>query len=169
MNLSSSITFEQTYNQVEGDSASSTELYALLSSLADVPIYQSIAVTGSVNQQGYIQAIGGVNEKIEGFYKVCKLRGTLDGSQGVLIPKANIRNLMLSHEVVEAVREGQFHVFAISHIDEGIEILMNMSAGQQQEDGSWPPNSFNARVARRIEELSLAWQKSQSDGEWSRP
>ena len=165
MNLSSSITFEQTYNQVEGDSASSTELYALLSSLANVPILQSIAVTGSVNQQGYIQAIGGVNEKIEGFYKVCKLLGTLDGSQGVLIPKANIRNLMLPHEIVEAVRDGLFHVFAISHIDEGVEILMNMSAGIQDADGNWPPNSFNARVARRIEELSLAFQKSQSRGD----
>ncbi|PKN46683.1 MAG: ATP-dependent protease [Deltaproteobacteria bacterium HGW-Deltaproteobacteria-17] len=167
MNLSSSITFEQTYNQVEGDSASSTELYALLSSLADVPIHQSIAVTGSVNQQGYIQAIGGVNEKIEGFYKVCKLLGTLDGSQGVLIPKANVRNLMLPHEVVEAVRDGLFHVFAISHIDEGVEILMNMSAGDQHGDGTWTPGSFNDRVARRIEELSLAFQKSQSDGDWS--
>jgi len=162
MNLSSSITFEQTYNQVEGDSASSTELYALLSSLADVPIFQGIAVTGSVNQQGYIQAIGGVNEKIEGFYKVCKLLGTLDGSQGVLIPKANVRNLMLPREVVEAVKDGTFHVFAISHIDEGVEILMNMTAGQQHEDGSWTPHSFNARVARRIDELSEAFQKSQN-------
>jgi len=163
MNLSASITFEQTYNQVEGDSASSTELYALLSSLADVPIFQSVAVTGSVNQQGYIQAIGGVNEKIEGFYKVCKLLGTLDGSQGVLIPKANVRNLMLTKEVVEAVKDGTFHVFAISHIDEGVEILMNMSAGKQQKDGSWTPDSFNARVARRIEELSEAFQKSRND------
>jgi len=163
MNLSASITFEQTYNQVEGDSASSTELYALLSSLADVPIAQSIAVTGSVNQQGYIQAIGGVNEKIEGFFKVCKSLGTLDGSQGMMIPRANVRNLMLSREVVEAVQAGLFHVFAVSHIDEGIEILTNMPAGTQDADGNWTPGSFNERVARRIDELTAAFARSIED------
>lgn len=163
MNLSASITFEQTYNQVEGDSASSTELYALLSSLADVPITQSIAVTGSVNQQGYIQAIGGVNEKIEGFFKVCKSLGTLDGTQGMMIPRANVRNLMLSHEVVQAVQANLFHVFAVSHIDEGIEILTNMPAGTQDTEGNWTPGSFNDRVARRIEELSAAFTRSLED------
>ncbi len=158
--LSASITFEQTYNQVEGDSASSTELYALLSSLAGVPITQSVAVTGSVNQQGYIQAIGGVNEKIDGFFKVCRMQGNLDGSQGVLIPRANIRNLMLSRDVQKAVQDGIFHVYAIDHIDQGIEILMNMPAGEQDAQGNWTPGSFNERVARRILELSQAFLKS---------
>ena len=126
--LSASITFEQTYSNVDGDSASSTELYVILSSLADVPIDQGIAVTGSVNQWGEVQPIGGVNEKIEGFYQICREKG-LTGTQGVIIPKQNINNLMLEEEILEAVKKGQFHIWAVSHISEGIEILTGVSAG----------------------------------------
>ena len=127
LSLTASITFEQSYSGIDGDSASSTELYALLSSLAEVPIKQSIAVTGSVNQKGRIQPIGGVNEKIEGFYKICKLKG-LTGNEGVIIPYVNIQNLMLSDEVIEAVENGEFRIYAVKTIDEGIEILTGMKA-----------------------------------------
>lgn len=140
--LSASITFEQLYEEVEGDSASSAELYALLSSLSDIPARQGIAVTGSVNQRGQVQAIGGVNEKVEGFFKVCKLKG-LTGSQGVLIPKSNVKNLMLQDEVVDAVREGRFHIWAVSTIDEGIEILTGVEAA-----------TVNAAAQKRLRELA---------------
>ena len=135
LSLTASICFEQLYNGVDGDSASSTELYALLSSLSDVPINQSIAVTGSVNQKGEIQAIGGVNEKIEGFYEICKLRG-LNGTQGVMIPKRNVQNLNLNDEIVEAVKNHRFHIYAISTIDEGIEILTGVPAGKKDIPGT---------------------------------
>ncbi len=135
LSLTASICFEQLYNGVDGDSASSTELYALLSSLSGVPINQSIAVTGSVNQKGEIQAIGGVNEKIEGYFEICKRRG-LDGSHGVMIPKTNIQNLNLDKEVVEAVKDGKFHVYAVSTIDEGIEILTGVPAGKKDIPGT---------------------------------
>lgn len=155
MNISASITFEQSYSQVEGDSASSTELFALLSSLSGIPIYQGIAVTGSVNQQGVIQAIGGVNEKIEGFYEVCKMQGfTPERGNGVIIPRANVRNLMLNDEVISAVSEGKFKIWAISTIDEGIEILTGVKAGVLEEDGNWTEGSINWHVCKRIEELS---------------
>ena len=131
LSLNASLCFEQLYNGVDGDSASSTELYAILSSLSGVPINQSIAVTGSVNQKGDIQPIGGVNEKIEGFFKICKTRG-LDGSHGVMIPKLNIQNLNLSDEVVEAVKERKFHIYAISTIEQGIEILTGVPAGKKR-------------------------------------
>ena len=127
LSLTASICFEQLYNGVDGDSASSTELYALLSSLSGVPINQSIAVTGSVNQKGEIQPIGGVNEKIEGFYQICKMRG-LDGSHGVMIPVQNVDNLSLSDEIVAACKNGNFHIYAVSSIEEGIEVLTGVPA-----------------------------------------
>lgn len=159
--LSASITFEQTYSRIDGDSASSTELYVLLSSLAEVPINQGIAVTGSVNQWGEIQPIGGVNEKIEGFFHVCKERG-LTGKQGVIIPKQNEKNLMLDQEVVEAVKEGKFHVWSISHIAEGIEILTGVSAGfVRNEKGEFPPGTIFAKVEERFNKMYKEMTKKQ--------
>jgi lon-related putative ATP-dependent protease len=151
--LSASICFEQSYGGVEGDSASSTELYGLLSSLADLPLNQGIAVTGSVNQHGKIQPIGAVNEKIEGFYEVCKAKG-LTGQQGVIIPDANRKNLMLKPEVITAVEEGKFHIWCVTSIDQGIEILTGTPAGERQEDGSWSEGTVNERVDRRLREMT---------------
>lgn len=153
LSLSASLCFEQSYEGVEGDSASSTELYAILSSLADLPIKQGIAVTGSVNQKGEIQPIGGVNQKIEGFFKVCRAKG-LAGDQGVLIPSQNLRNLMLREEVVEAVRQGQFHIYSARTIDEGIEILTGVPAGERQPDGTYPEGTLNYLVDRRLKEMA---------------
>jgi lon-related putative ATP-dependent protease len=152
LGLSASITFEQSYDEIDGDSASSAELYALLSSLSGCPIRQGIAVTGSVNQLGEVQLIGGVNEKIEGIFRVCRERG-LSGEQGVMIPRANVANLMLSREVIEAVAAGRFHVYAVSTIDEGIEVLTGVAAGARRKDGAWTPGSINDRVERRLAEL----------------
>jgi len=149
LSLSARLVFEQSYEEVDGDSASSTELYAILSRLADVPIKQSIAVTGSVNQKGEVQAIGGLNEKIEGFFAVCQAKG-LDGNQGVLIPASNVRNLMLKEEVVEAIKAGSFHIYPVSAIDEGIEVLTGLKAGQFREDGSFEPDSINDKVRKRL-------------------
>ena len=140
--LTASLCFEQLYNGVDGDSASSTECYAILSSLSGMPINQSIAVTGSVNQKGFIQPIGGVNEKIEGFYNVCKQRG-LNGSHGIIIPIQNVRNLHLSDEVIESVKNKEFHVYAISTIDEGIEILTGVPAGKPNKEGKFPAGTIN--------------------------
>ena len=151
--LSATICFEQSYGGVEGDSASSTELYGLLSSLADLPIDQGIAVTGSVNQHGMIQPIGGVNEKIEGFYAVCKAKG-MTGRQGVIIPEANRKNLMLKSEVINAVANGEFQIWSVSTIDQGIEILTGTPAGVRQKDGSSPDGSVNQRVDRRLHEMT---------------
>ena len=145
--------FEQSYGGVDGDSASSTELYALLSALAEVPIKQSLAVTGAVNQHGEIQAIGGANEKIEGFFDICKTRG-LTGNQGALIPQSNVQNLMLRHDVIEAVRCGLFSVYAISNIDEGIEILTGIPAGTRGQTGVFPVDSINGKVEARLVELA---------------
>jgi lon-related putative ATP-dependent protease len=153
LSLSARLVFEQSYAGVEGDSASSTELYAILSSLAGIPIKQSIAVTGSVNQKGEIQAIGGVNEKIEGYFEICKARG-LSGDQGVMIPESNVENLMLKEEVVEAVRAGKFHVWPVGTIDEGIGILTGIEAGQKLDDGSFPEGSINDRVNHRLLEYA---------------
>lgn len=151
--LSASIAFEQTYSQIDGDSASSTELYVLLSSLAEVPIKQGIAVTGSVNQWGEIQPIGGVNEKIEGFYHICKERG-LTGKQGVLIPKQNVQNLMLEEEVVEAIKQGQFHIWEVGHIAEGIEILTGVGAGHIRDiNGEFPADTIFAKVEERFQKM----------------
>jgi len=151
--LSASITFEQLYEGVEGDSASSAELYALLSSLSGYPIKQSLAVTGSVNQLGQIQAIGGVNEKIEGFYDVCKAKG-LTGDQGVIIPQSNVKNLMLREEVVEAVSKGQFHIYSVSTIEEGISLLTGVEAGEPDAHGEYPEGTVYGAVQRRLRELS---------------
>lgn len=153
LSLSASLCFEQSYEGVEGDSASSTELYAILSSLSDIPIKQGVAVTGSVNQKGEIQPIGGVNQKIEGFFKVCQAKG-LTGEQGVLIPCQNLRNLMLREEVVDAVRRGQFHIYAAKAIDEGIEILTSVPAGDRQKDGTYPEGTVNYLVDRRLKEMA---------------
>lgn len=151
--LSASIAFEQGYEEVDGDSASSAETYALLSALSGLPLRQDIAVTGSVNQRGEIQPIGGVNEKIEGFFAVCKLRG-LTGRQGVLIPYQNVVNLMLRDEVVEAVEAGMFHVWAVRTIDEGIELLTGVPAGAPDEDGVYQPDSVNGRVVATLQRMA---------------
>ncbi len=156
--LAASICFEQSYSGVEGDSASSTELYGLLSSLSQLPLRQGVAVTGSVNQRGQIQPIGGVNEKVEGFYTVCKAKG-LTGEQGVIIPVQNVKNLMLKNEVIAAVREGRFHIWAVSTIDEGIEILTGIPAGERTEDGTWPEGTVNYRVDKRLWGMAEALRK----------
>jgi len=150
LSLSTSVCFEQSYDGVDGDSASSTELYAILSSLAEIPIKQGIAVTGSVNQNGEVQAIGGVNYKIEGHYDVCRVKGFSDG-QGVMIPKANVHNLMLRADVVDAVKAGKFRIYAVSTIDEGIEVLTGVSAGARNSDGSYPESSVNDRVQKKLQ------------------
>ena len=153
LSLSASLCFEQSYEGVEGDSASSTELYALLSSLSEVPIRQNIAVTGSVNQKGEIQAIGGVNQKIEGFFQICQAKG-LNGKQGVVIPRQNLKNLMLRPEVVDAVHEGRFHIYAVSTIDEGIEVLTGVEAGKKKKDGTFPKDTVNYAVAKQLKEMA---------------
>lgn len=153
LTLSAHICFEQLYDGVEGDSASSTELYALLSSLSGVPIKQYIAVTGSVNQKGIIQPIGGVNEKIEGFFETCKHRG-LTGKEGVMIPHQNVVNLMLNDEVIEAVEEGLFHIYPVTTIEEGIEILTDMPAGSIDEDGRYPEGTLYNLVQKKIEKYA---------------
>ncbi|HEU5086001.1 MAG TPA: AAA family ATPase, partial [Roseiflexaceae bacterium] len=155
LSLNARLVFEQSYAGVEGDSASSAELYAVLSALANVPITQGIAVTGSVDQHGHIQAIGGVNEKIEGFFDVCKARG-LTGAQGVLIPHSNRRHLMLRDDVVAAVRTGQFHIWAITAIDEGLELLTGIPAGTRALDGSFPAGSVHARVDQRLRSFTTS-------------
>lgn len=153
LSLTASICFEQLYNGVDGDSASSTELYAILSSLSGIPINQSLAVTGSVNQKGEIQPIGGVNDKIEGFYQVCKLRG-LDGSNGVIIPIQNVNNLSLSDEIIEDVKNDKFHIYAISTIDEGIEILTGVPAGKKDINGRFPAGSINYLVQEKLKKYA---------------
>jgi hypothetical protein len=135
---------------VDGDSASSTELYALLSALAELPIRQSLAVTGSVDQNGAVQAIGGVNEKIEGFFDVCRETGGLTGEQGVLIPASNVKHLMLRRDVVAACAEGRFHIYAIETIDQGIEVLTGVPAGERRSEGSFPEGTVNRRVEDRL-------------------
>lgn len=153
--LSASICFEQLYEEVEGDSATSTEVYALLSSLSGLPLRQGIAVTGSMNQKGEVQPVGGINEKIEGFYDVCVVKG-LTGLQGVIIPERNIKNLMLRRDVVEAVANGRFHIYPIKGVEEGIEILTGVEAGERQPDGSYPEGTVNYLVAKRLKELAKA-------------
>jgi predicted ATP-dependent protease len=153
LSLSASLCFEQSYEGVEGDSASSTELYAILSSLSGLPLQQGIAITGSVNQKGEVQPIGGVNEKIEGFFDICKAKG-LTGRQGVIIPHQNMRNLMLREEVADAVAQGQFHIYAVGTVDEGIEILTGVAAGEKAADGSYPEGSVNYLIDQRLGELA---------------
>jgi predicted ATP-dependent protease len=147
--LAASLVFEQSYGHIDGDSASLAELCALLSSLAQVPIKQSLAVTGSINQKGQVQAIGAVNEKIEGFFDVCQQRG-LSGSQGVLIPAANVKHLMLRHDVVAAAQAGQFHIYAVDQVDQAIALLTGLEAGALAPDGSYPTGSLNHLVAARV-------------------
>jgi len=153
ISMSASITFEQSYEGIEGDSASSTELYALLSSLSESPIKQGIAVTGSVNQLGEIQPIGGVTEKIEGFYKVCQAKG-LTGEQGVIIPKTNVKNLMLNDEVIQAVKDGKFYVYSVATVDEGIEILTGKKAGKRQNNGKFPKGTVYWAVEQKLEQMA---------------
>ena len=156
--LTASICFEQLYNGVDGDSASSTELYGLLSSLSGIPINQSIAVTGSVNQKGQIQPIGGVNEKIEGFFQICKMRG-LNGSHGVMIPIQNVDNLQLSDEIVTAVKNKQFHIYSISTIEEGIEILTGVPAGKKDANGKFPAGTINYLVYEKLKKYAKINEK----------
>ncbi len=153
LSLSASIVFEQSYGGVDGDSASSTELYALLSALSGLPISQGLAVTGSVNQYGEVQAIGGANEKIEGFFDICKARG-LTGSQGVLVPASNVKHLMLREDVINAARENQFSIYSVETIDQGIELLTGVEAGDKQPDGTFPDGTVNARVQARLKDLA---------------
>jgi lon-related putative ATP-dependent protease len=151
LNLAISITFEQSYGGIDGDSASSTELYAILSSVSGIPVKQGIAVTGSVNQKGKIQAIGGVNHKIEGFFEVCKTK-TLTGTQGVIIPRANTKNLMLRKEVVDAVKHREFHVYQVSTVEEGIEILTGVRAGKADKDGNYPEGTVYGAVQKKLKQ-----------------
>ena len=153
LSLAATLVFEQSYSGVEGDSASSAELYALLSALAAAPLKQSLAVTGSVNQFGQVQAIGGVNEKIEGFFDLCQARG-LTGDQGVLIPAANVKHLMLRSDVVEAAATGQFHIYPVETIDEGIELLTGIAAGEPDTEGNYPAESINGRIVARLTTLA---------------
>jgi lon-related putative ATP-dependent protease len=162
--LSASIAFEQSYSGVEGDSASSTEVYAILSSLSKLPLRQDIAVTGSVNQKGEIQPIGGVNEKIEGFFDVCRAKG-LTGMQGVIIPHQNVQNLMLRRDVVEAVAQGKFHIYSIKNVDEGIEILTGVEAGKPREDGTFEEGTVNALVDQEMHRLAASWKNFASTTE----
>lgn len=164
LNLTASITFEQSYSGVDGDSASSTELYAIMSALSGKPIDQGIAVTGSVNQHGQIQPIGGVNQKIEGFFKVCKAHG-LTGTQGVMIPRRNIGDLMLNTEVIDAVRNGQFTIWAVDHVDQGIEILTGVPAGEPNEEGEYPEGTMNYLVGAKLDDLSRGLKEFESQSE----
>jgi len=162
LSLAASLAFEQSYSMVDGDSASSTELYALLSSLARVPLKQGIAVTGSVNQKGEIQPIGGVNEKIEGFFRVCRAKG-LTGEQGVMIPAKNVDNLMLAHDVVDAVSQGQFHIYSVGTVEEGIETLTGLPAGEAADDGTFPEGTVFARVVERLDAIREALKDEKGD------
>lgn len=162
LSLSISITFEQNYYGIDGDSASSTELYAIISSLADISIQQGIAATGSVNQKGKIQAIGDVNQKVEGFFEVCKEK-SLTGKQGVIIPKANAKNLMLKREVLQAVKQKQFHIYTVAAVEEGIEILTGVPAGRPDRDGNYPPESVYGAVQRKLKRYLESLQKIKNE------
>jgi predicted ATP-dependent protease len=151
LSFNANLVFEQSYGTVDGDSASCTEIFALLSTLSDLPINQSFAVTGSLNQKGDVQPIGGVNEKIEGFYDVCKSRG-LTGKQGVIIPALNVKELMLKEEVIQSVREGKFHIYAIKRVEEGIELLTGVKAGKKIKKG-YEPGSVFYLVEKKIRDL----------------
>jgi predicted ATP-dependent protease len=153
LSLNASLVFEQSYSGVDGDSASSAELYALLSAMANAPIKQSLAVTGSVNQHGEVQAIGGVNEKIEGYFDICQARG-LSGEQGVLIPAANVKHLMLRSDVVQAAAEGRFAIYPIETIEQGIELLTGVPAGELDGKGVYPEGSINRRIMDRLDEVA---------------
>jgi lon-related putative ATP-dependent protease len=168
LSLSASISFEQLYDEIEGDSASSTELYALLSSLSGLPLRQGIAVTGAVDQQGNVLPIGGANEKIEGFFETCRSRG-LTGQQGVLVPEKNVVNLMLRADVRQAVEDGQFRIYPVRTVDEGIEILTGTPAGERQQDGTYPDESVHGRVMARLEEIAENLKPKDEKGEKGSP
>ncbi len=164
ISLSASITFEQLYEMIEGDSATCAELYALLSSISGVPLKQNFAVTGSMDQNGDVQPIGGVNQKIEGFFELCRMRG-LDGSHGVIIPRRNAKNLVLRGEVIEAVREGKFSIYTIDRMEEGLEILTGIPVGELQEDDTYPEGTINYLVTKRLTEIGEALEKKKDIGE----
>jgi predicted ATP-dependent protease len=164
ISFSASITFEQLYDMVEGDSASCAELYVILSSLSGVPLKQNLAITGSMDQHGDVQPIGGVNEKIEGFFDLCKVRG-LDGTHGVVIPRKNLSNLMLKKEIVDAVRNGKFAIYAISRVEEGVELFTGIPAGELRDDGTWPEGSINYLVMKRLDEISKAYKDKEKKEE----
>jgi predicted ATP-dependent protease len=164
--LNARISFEQSYGMVEGDSATLAEGCALLSRLAEAPIKQSLAITGSMDQRGEVQAIGGANEKIEGFFDVCKARG-LTGDQGVIIPESNVQHLMLREDVVEAVRSGQFRVYAIDSLDAAVELLMGVPAGEKGADGSYPADSINGRVTAVLKRFAADFKRFASHGDHS--
>jgi predicted ATP-dependent protease len=153
ISLVASLVFEQSYSEIEGDSASSAELYAILSGLSEIAINQGIAVTGSVNQKGEVQPIGAVNEKIEGYFEVCRQHG-FTNEQGVIVPRSNMDNLMLKPEVISAVNEGRFHIWAIDTIDQGLEILTGCKAGKKLKEGSFTKNSIHHRIDQRIKALN---------------
>jgi predicted ATP-dependent protease len=156
ISFTASITFEQLYDMVEGDSATCAELYVILSSLSGVSLKQNIAVTGSMDQSGDVQPIGGVNEKVEGFFELCKMRG-LDGTR-VIIPRKNVNHLMLKKEVVDAVREGKFAIYPIDRVEEGIEIFTDKPMGQMQEDGTFPEDTVNHLVMKRLQEITESFK-----------
>jgi len=162
LNLTASLCFEQSYGGVDGDSASAAELFCLLSSLADIPLRQDLAVTGSVNQKGEIQPVGAINNKIEGFYLACKTTG-LTGRQGVIIPEKNRQALMLKKEVIEAVDKGKFNIFTINTVDEGLELLTGMSTGELEDDGNFTKDSFNARVLEKIKQFNVTLSSYKDD------
>jgi len=161
LSLSASLVFEQSYGGVDGDSASAAELCTLASALAEAPLRQSFAITGSVDQQGRVQAIGGVNEKIEGFFDICAKRG-LTGEQGVLIPAANVKHLMLRQDVVAAVNDRMFGVYPVVHVDQALELLTGVPAGERDENGEFPDGSLNRRICERL--ISLAEQRRAFSG-----
>jgi lon-related putative ATP-dependent protease len=162
LSLSCRLVFEQSYGGVDGDSASSTELYAILSALSELPIKQNLAVTGSVNQEGEVQAIGGVNEKIEGFYQTCKVKG-LKGDEGVIIPRSNVQHLMLNEEVVDAVRKGRFHIYPVGTIDEGIEVLTGVKAGRLNKEGAYESGTVHYRANKRLGEMTKTMARLAED------
>lgn len=162
ISLSASLTFEQLYEMIEGDSATCAELYALLSSISEIPLKQHIAVTGSMDQRGEVQPVGGINEKIEGFFELCKIRG-LDGSHGVIIPKRNIKHLMLKEEIQRAIEEGKFNIYAIEYVEEGLEILTDMKAGELQPDGTYPEGTLNHIVMKKLDEMSELQKKKDKE------
>ncbi len=162
VSFSASITFEQLYEMVEGDSASCAELYVILSSLAGIPLKQNIAITGSMDQNGDVQPIGGVNEKIEGFFDLCKLRG-FNGTHGVIIPRKNLHNLMIKKDVIDAVNEGKFAIYPIDRVEEGLEIFTDMPAGEMQEDGTFPEGTVNYLVSERLKEITKSLKEKKDD------
>lgn len=164
LTLAATLVFEQSYSGVEGDSASSAELYALLSAIGEVPVRQALAVTGSVDQHGRVQAVGGVTEKVEGFFEACRARG-LTGEEGVLVPAANVPHLLLRDEVIEAVAGGAFRIFPVATVDEGIELLTGLPAGAPDAEGRFAPESVNGRVAARLEAMAQRARSFATGGE----